>query len=101
LLVVNQIDFSATYANAITSTELDGGKIPMFFNNDKEAIAVAVKTCNRVEPRGAKIVRINSTLEMSEIEVSTALIPELEKRDDIEVLSAPYPLKYDASGVLL
>lgn len=101
LSVVNQIDFDSTYANTITSTELTGAKIPLFTNNDKEAIAVAVKTSNRVEPPNVKIVRINNTLEMSEIEVSTTLIPELSGRNDIEILSGPYPLRFDQNGRLL
>jgi len=100
LSVVNNLDFNSTYANCITATELSGGKIPMFFNNDKEAIAVAVKTCNRVEIEDIKIVRINNTLEMSEIEMSTTLLPYIKDRDDIEILSEPYPMKFDGGGKL-
>lgn len=101
LSVVNNLDLNSTFANCITATELGGAKIPMFFNNDKEAIAVAVKTCNRVEIKDIKLVRIPNTLELSIIEVSTTLLPYLKDRADIEILSEPYSMEFDDNGKLL
>jgi hypothetical protein len=101
LKVVNGIDFTYTFNNVITSTELGGGKIPVFVNTDQEAIAVAVSCCNLVEPPDVKIVRINNTLELNEIEVSLPALEELRGRPDIEILGEPYPVQFDQTGSLL
>jgi len=101
LRVVNGIDFTYTFNNVITSTELGGGKIPVFANTDKEAIAVAVRCCNLVEPPDVKIVRINNTLELNEIEVSLPVLEELRGRPDIEIVSEPYPMVFDQEGYLV
>jgi len=101
LKAVNGIDFTYTFNNVITSTELGGGKIPVFVNTDQEAIAVAVRCCNLVEPPDVKIVRINNTLELNEIEVSLPALEELRGRPDIEILGEPYPVQFDQTGNLL
>lgn len=99
--LVNSIDFTYTFNNSITSTELAGAKIPLFVNTDKEAVAVAVRCCNLVEPPDVKIVRINNTLELNEIEVSLPVLEELRGRPDIEILSEPYAMRFDQEGNLL
>ncbi|MDQ0338297.1 hypothetical protein J2S00_001081 [Caldalkalibacillus uzonensis] len=98
---VNKIDFSYTYANCITSTVLEGAKLPLIMNNDKEAIIVALKTCNRVTPERAKIVRIKNTLELNEIYLSEAYLHEIRSQDKITILSEPGEMRFDEQGYLL
>jgi hypothetical protein len=59
-------------------------------NDEKQAIMVAVKTCNKVELENAKIVRIKNTLELNEIEVSENYYDIIKRRDDLEIISQPY-----------
>ena len=40
---------------------MDGAKIPPVLANDREALCVAIKTCNRVSPEQARVVRIRNT----------------------------------------
>ena len=47
-----EIDIPSTYANIITSMNLDGGAIPMVMNTEQEAIQLAVKTVVRVKAPG-------------------------------------------------
>ena len=63
-------DVASTYANIITSCNLDGAAIPMIMNTDREAIALAVKTVVRVKPEHCRIVRIRNTLHLGEIQIS-------------------------------
>jgi len=98
---INQIDFSAMYTNSITATILNPSKIPMVLNNDKEAIMVAIKTCNNIDFNNAKIVKIKNTLELHEIEVSVAYLKELEKRSDITILTEPYEMQFTKEGKLV
>ncbi|MFV0295079.1 MAG: lactate racemase domain-containing protein [Hyphomicrobiaceae bacterium] len=98
---VEQIDLGAMYTNAITATILDPAKLPMIMNSDRDAICVALKTCNRITPETAKIVRIRNTLEVESISVSSALLAEVERNPRLSVLGDPAELIFDASGNLI
>ncbi len=99
--VFKELDVSSTYANVITSMNLDGGAIPMVMNNDREAIALAVKTVVRVKPEDCRIVRIRNTLQLGEIEVSQAMLAEVRSQPDrFQIMAAPQGWAFDAQGNL-
>jgi lactate racemase-like protein len=96
-----EFDVPSTYANIITSANLDGAAIPMIMNTDREAIALAVKTVVRVKPQDCRIVRIRNTLQLSEIQVSEALLDAVRARPDrFELVSDPAPFAFDAQDTL-
>jgi hypothetical protein len=96
-----EFDVPSTYANIITSMNLDGAAIPMIMNTDRDAIALAVKTVVRVKPQNCRIVRIKNTLHLSEIQVSEPLLELVRKQPDrFEVVSEPAPFAFDAQGTL-
>ena len=99
--VWRDFDVPSTYANIITSANLDGAAIPIVMNTDREAIGLAVKTVVRVKPENCRIVRIRNTLQLSEIQVSEPLL-ELVRRhpERFEPISAPAPFAFDAAGTL-
>jgi hypothetical protein len=98
---VNKIDFSYLYANSITATVLEPAKIPVAMNNEKEAIVVALKTCNRIKPEHARIVRIKNTLELEHIYISEAYLNEISNRDDVSIHSDPFAIDFDEQGNLV
>ena len=98
---INKIDFSYLYANSITSTVLDAAKLPVAMNNDREALVIAVKTCNRITPETAKIVRIKNTLELTEIQISETYMDLVKDRDDITILEDPQPMQFTDEGKLI
>jgi acyl-CoA synthetase (AMP-forming)/AMP-acid ligase II len=94
-----EIDIPSTYANIITSMNLDGAAIPMIMNDDHDAIALAVKTVVRVKPDDCRIVRIRNTLHLGEIEVSAPMLGEVRARPDhFEILESPRAWHFDAQG---
>lgn len=96
-----ELDVPSTYANIITSCNLDGAAIPIVMNTDREAVALAVKTVVRVKPQDCRIVRIRNTLQLSEIQVSSALLEEVRSQPDrFEIVSDLAPLPFDPSGTL-
>jgi hypothetical protein len=96
-----ELDVPSTYANIITSANLDGAAIPMIMNDDHDAIALAVKTVVRVKPQDCRIVRIRNTLQLGEIQVSEAMLAEVRAQPDkFEVLGEPAPLQFDSHGSL-
>jgi hypothetical protein len=96
-----ELDVPSTYANIITSCNLDGAAIPMIMNTDRDAIALAVKTVVRVKPQDCRIVRIRNTLQLAQIQVSEPLLAEVRARPDrFEPVSAPAAFAFDAAGSL-
>lgn len=97
---LNSVDWESTWVNLTTNTMIEGGKIPMYQNNDFDAIRVAIRTCTKIQYRNAKIVRIKDTLALDEFEVSDTLLPEINGNREIEILSDPYDLVFDKDGYL-
>ena len=75
-------------------------KIPMALKSDRQAIQGCIKTCNVLDPSKLRLVRIKNTLALDEIEVSEALLPTVAAHPHMEVVGAPYELKFDADGNL-
>lgn len=98
--VVEKIDFNYTYANSITSTELDPAKIPVAMNNDREALVVALRSCTNITIENAKIVRIANTLELDEIVVSEAAYNDIKDDPNIELIEGPFQLSFDENDFL-
>src|SRR5690625_7492494 len=92
--LIDKADFDATYANGLTSTVVAPTKAATTLANDKLALKAAVKTCNILDFTTVKMVRIKNTLELSEIEVSEALIPEIEENDALIQVSYLYELAF-------
>ena len=83
--VYENIDFESTYANSFAC----GGSfgywteyIPIVMNDEKEAIAGAIKMLNIQDSQKSRIVKIKSTLSLSEIEVSEPLRDYVESKPE-------------------
>ena len=94
-----KIDYASTYANVITSSFLERGKIPVVAETDREAYAMALRTCGHVAEGRERLVRILDTLHLEEVYVSPALLDELSDRSRFEVLG-PGPDLFDEAGRL-
>ena len=86
--ILPKIDFEAMYANAIACRCVEDARIPLQAKDEDEAVRIALKLCRGVRPEQAKIVRIKNTLSLQEIEVSDALLPEVEKNPRRECIQA-------------
>ena len=98
--LVDKMDKEATYANGLTSTVVAPTKIPTTLPNDRLAIKAAVKTRNILDLTKVRLVRIKDTLHLGEIEISEALLEEARSHPDVEVLTEPAPMAFDAHGNL-
>ena len=83
--VYDNIDFESTYANSFAC----GGSfgywteyVPIVMSDEREAIAGAIKMLNITEPEKCKIVKIKSTLRLSEIQVSEPLREYIESKPE-------------------
>ena len=98
---VDRMNREATYINCMTGNAPSGASIPITFDNDRKALSLALGTVGLVEPEQAKVVRIHDTLDLREILVSEAYLPEVESRGDLSVVAPLADLKFDSNGDFL
>ncbi len=98
--LVNKIKFKETYINCIAGLRPEGGKIPMTFDYDKDAIAAAIPTCGVDDIDNIKIVWIKNTLDLEKAIISEASLNDLKGRDGIDQISPLKELVFDSSGNL-
>jgi len=98
---LNSVDFETTWINVATATTLEGAKIPMYVETDREALLLAVRTCNGIDFNRAKMVRIKDTLSMEYIEVSESYYNEIKDNPEIEILSEPKEIQFDNYGFMI
>ncbi len=95
-----KINFAATYENAATATFLERAKVPMVAETDRQALDWALRACNQSDPARLRIIRIRNTLRLDELQVSPAVLEEINNRPGIELLTPAEP-SLDNNGHLL
>jgi hypothetical protein len=99
--LVNKIERSSTYMNALTALSIQSIKVPPHFETDQEAVSQAVASLALADVATARVIRIVDTLTLETVEVSEALAAESKGRADLEVVREPGPMKFDSTGLLL
>ncbi len=98
--VLEQMDMGKTRMNVITAGHLTGAKLPLDYRTDREMLEVALSVIGLTPPREARLMWIQDTLHLVELECSEAYYREARERDDLEVLSEPRPLPLGEDGNL-
>ncbi|MBI3327371.1 MAG: [Fe-S]-binding protein, partial [Nitrospinae bacterium] len=98
--LVSKIDPKATYINCLTGLSPESARIPISLDTDREAVDAALGTIGLVKPADARIVRIQNTLLLEELDVSEALRAEVERRNDLQILWGPKELGFDTGSML-
>lgn len=96
-----QIDWGATYTNALTSGALTGAKLPVVLNNDREAIRAAISCIPMKSWQEVRVAHILDTLHMTDIWLSESYLPLLEERSDLVLTGQSGPFRFDVSGNLI
>ena len=97
---LNSIDVETTWINVVTSTVLSGGRLPMYMETDRDVLRLLIRTCNGIDYSNPRVVRIRNTRCMDEIEVSEAFLDECKAHPEIEILSSPREIEFDADGFM-
>jgi hypothetical protein len=74
--------------------------IPMTFDSDREAIEAAIATTGVRKMREARVARIKNTLQMENLELSEAFLPETERRSDLTVVTDLREMTFNQDGYL-
>jgi hypothetical protein len=96
--LAEKIDWQATRANILTSGNLERGKLPLLYGTDCEAVEAASFRERSTPLDRLRVACFRDTLHLRYLLVSEALAKEAQARDDLEVITGPVPLPFDASG---
>ena len=101
--IFEDMDVEKMYPNCITSTVLASARIPCVVANDREAIQICIKTCNKIDPEHVRVVRIPNSLHIGEIMLSEAYYEKVKagKYAGVEALDEPMELQFDEEGNLM
>jgi hypothetical protein len=97
---LEQVNVEITRINCLTAGHAPAAMMPIDFPTDLAVIEAALATVGLVEPPDAKVLWIKNTLELRELACSRAYLEAVRGRSDLEVLSEPVPLPFDAAGNL-
>jgi hypothetical protein len=97
--VFNQLDLQKTYMNGLTAGAIDAIKIPIIMASDRAACEAALKAANTTKP--ARVAWIKNTLELQDMLVSEALLPEVSELSTLVVGGEPAELAFTGDGALI
>jgi hypothetical protein len=99
--LVDKIDYPSMHINCITGMTPEGGRVPIFFEKDRDALSTAHYNSGVIDPRDLRILWIKNTLELEHLYASTPLLKEARSNSKIEVLGKPFDLPFDDNGNLV
>jgi hypothetical protein len=98
--LVQAMNYKATVINCLTAGYPEGAFIPVHFATDREVLDAALAIIGTRAPEEARLLRIQDTLHLDELEVSEAVLADPEPQTSFTPLGRPRPLAFDEAGML-
>ena len=98
--LVDKIDFEATAINCLTACCPEAGRVPLTYDNDRQALAAALMTIRPSQPDEVGIVYIKNTLDLRRMMVSQAYAEQLARDPGQVVEAVGKRLEFDLEGML-
>jgi hypothetical protein len=99
--LVDKIDYTSTRINCMTGMAPENGRVPIFFERDREALSVAHHNSGVFDPQDLRILWIKNTLELEYLYASQTLLKEARSNTRLEILSHPFEFPFDQNGNLI
>lgn len=99
--LVDQVDFQATWVNALTSSVTSPGFTPLHFSTDRECLERVLPTCGKLDTETCSILWIRNTLDLSYMLASENLVEELSANESVSIQGAAAAPPFDPSGNLI
>ncbi len=93
-----RISFDATYPNAITDHDSSVFKVPLIMDNDFDCIRASMAICLHMDTSNPRIVILKNSLEIEDILISEALIPEAKTKKELTIIGEPFYIDFDENG---
>ncbi len=94
------IHYSRFDTEALTGGEPEHAKIPLTIETDRQAIEAAIDSVGLIALDSLKVIRIKNTLDLNEVEVSVTYKDQIADRKDLEIISGPHAMHFNAEGNL-
>jgi hypothetical protein len=98
--VLREMDVYATRTNCLTGSHAAAAMIPLDYETDREILDVVLSVIGLRPPSEARLMWIQNTLKVAEIECSEAYFDEARRRSDLEILTQPRKLPLGEDGHL-
>jgi hypothetical protein len=98
--VVEKTDIKITRINCLTGGHPTAAMLPLDYVTDQQMLDTALPTIGLIEPPNAQLQWIHNTLDVAEVECSSAYWNEAKTREDLTILCDPRPMPFDSSGNL-
>ena len=97
----DKIDYSSTAVNCLTGMAPENGRIPIFFERDRDALTATHDNSGVLHPQDLRILWVKNTLELEYLYASQALLKEARSNTQLEILSDPFKFPFDPNGNLI
>jgi hypothetical protein len=98
--VLREMDVHATRTNCLTGSHATAAMVPLDYETDREILDVTLSLIGLTPPSAARLLWIENTLKVAEVECSEAFYDEAAARSDLEILTAPRKLPLGDDGNL-
>jgi hypothetical protein len=98
--IVEKVDPAATRANCLTASNPEKARIPIACDSDLEALKYCFGTIGLTPPEKARVIRIQNTLRLDVLQISSVLMERGSERQGLTVLADPEVMQFDDSGAL-
>ena len=98
---VESIDFEKTYMNALTALSPEKAAIPIFFDTDRECLAVCLHTIGLIPSQSLRMVRILSTSNLNQLLISEGLKNDVKNKSSLSMMSDWTRLVFDSQDNLI
>ena len=98
--LVSKIDFYAMYMNSISACAVDGVRVPMSCPTTMRPCRSRPSSCGMQARQDLRLVRSRSTLKVTDLYISEALVPTLQDLPQVEQVGELEPLAFDENGNL-
>ncbi|MDI6754031.1 MAG: lactate racemase domain-containing protein [Thermodesulfobacteriota bacterium] len=96
--LVKKIDLHPTKINSITGMGPECGRIPLAYDQDREALQAAFDNSGVLDSKDLRLVWIKNTLEMEYLWASESMLSEAKAQSNLEVISGLQDIPSDAAG---
>ena len=98
--LIRCMDPKTSFVNAVTAMTMNGAKMPIHFETDREVIQWALSSLVVSDMRQARILRIRDTLNLDRMEASDALLKEAKSHPQVHLMGEPASMAFDLNGNL-
>jgi hypothetical protein len=98
--LLQKINYSKMYENALSAYRTDSAKIPIHFPTDKDVLKKIFELADIQNPSELKIVWIKNTLELKKIIISQPFFEKVKEDDNLKSVSNIETITFDKTGFL-